>query len=73
MSALTLADLQAALDALVLALARGERRVRDQNGEEVEYRSVGEMQRAIGVVESRIAAMQTAAPNTIRFKTSKGL
>jgi len=72
MSALTLADLQSARDALVLALARGERRVRDQNGEEIEYRSVGEMQRAIGVVESRIAAMQTNAPNTIRFKVSKG-
>lgn len=71
MAALTLADLQASRDALLRALASGERRVRDQNGEEIEYRSVFEMQRALGVVESRIAAMQTAAPNTIRFNTSK--
>lgn len=71
MSALTLADLQASRDALLRALATGERRVRDQNGEEIEYRSVFEMQRALGVVESRIAAIQTAAPNTIRFTVSK--
>ncbi len=71
MSALTLSDLQTARDALVRALATGEKRVRDQNGEEIEYRSVFEMQRALGLIESRIAAMQTAAPNTIRFKTSK--
>lgn len=73
MAALTLEDLQASRDALLRALASGERRVRDQNGEEIEYRSVFEMQRALGVVESRIAAMQTAAPNVIRFNTSKGL
>lgn len=73
MSALTLADLQTSRDALLRALASGERRVRDQNGEEIEYRSVFEMQRALGVVESRIAAMQTAVPNVIRFNTSKGL
>jgi hypothetical protein len=71
MAALTLSELQTARDNLVRALASGERRVRDQNGEEVEYRSVGEMQRALGVVESRIAAMQSAAPNVIRFNTSK--
>jgi hypothetical protein len=72
MAALTLSELQTARDNLVRALASGERRVRDQNGEEVEYRSVGEMQRALGVVESRIAAMQAEAPNVIRFNTSKG-
>ncbi len=71
MSALTLADLQSFRDALVRGLASGERRVRDASGEEVEYRSVGEMQRALGVVESRIAGMQTTAPNVIRFNTSK--
>lgn len=71
MSALTLTELQSARDALVRALATGEKRVRDANGEEVEYRSVFEMQRALGLLESRIAAMQAAAPNTIRFKTSK--
>jgi len=71
MAALTLSDLQAARDGLVRALATGERRVRDQNGEEIEYRSVFEMQRAMGVIEGRIAAMQSAPPNVIRFKTSK--
>ncbi len=73
MSALQLSDLQAFRDALVRALATGEKRVRDANGEEIEYRSVFEMQRALGLIEARIAAMQSAAPNTIRFKTSKGL
>lgn len=73
MSALTLVDLQASRDALVRALATGERRVRDASGEEVEYRSVFEMQRALALIESRIAAMQAAAPNTIKFKVSKGL
>jgi hypothetical protein len=71
MAALTLAELQIFRDSLVRALATGEKRVRDQNGEEVEYRSVFEMQRALGQIEGRIAAMQSAAPNTIRFKTSK--
>lgn len=73
MAALTLPELQAARDALVRALATGERRVRDGSGEEVEYRSIGEIQRAIGQIESRIAAMQTTGPNTIRFQTSKGI
>ncbi len=71
MSALTLSQLQASRDALVRALASGERRVRDQNGEEIEYRTVFEMQRALGVIEGRIAAMQSAPPNTIKFNTSK--
>ena len=71
MAALTLSDLQASRDALVRALATGEKRVRDASGEEIEYRTVFEMQRALGVIEGRIAAMQSAAPNTIRFNTSK--
>lgn len=73
MSALTLSELQASRDALVRALATGEKRVRDANGEEIEYRSVFEMQRALGHIEARIAAMQSAAPNVIQFKVSKGL
>ncbi len=73
MAALTLEELQASRDALVRALATGERRVRDQNGEEIEYRSVFEMQRALGVVEARIAAMQTTTPSRYLISTSKGL
>lgn len=73
MAALTLSELQASRDALVRALASGERRVRDASGEEVEYRSVGEVQRALAAVEARIAGMQANTPNVIRFNTSKGL
>jgi hypothetical protein len=73
MSALTLSELQASRDALVRALATGEKRVRDADGSEVEYRSTFEMQRALGLIEARIAAMQSAAPNVIKFKVSKGL
>ena len=72
MSALTLSDLAASRDALVRALATGEKRVRDASGEEVEYRTVFEIQRALGLIEARIAAMQSAAPSVIRFQTSKG-
>jgi len=73
MAALSLSELQALRDDLVRSLARGERRVRDQNGEEIEYRSAGEMQRAIAALESRIAAMQSGAPNAYRFSTNKGV
>jgi len=71
--ALTVQSLTDARDRLVLALATGERRVRDSSGEEVEYRSVGEMKSALALLESRIAAMSAAVPNTIRFTTSKGV
>lgn len=70
--ALTVEALMTARDALVLALASGARRVRDQNGEEIEYRSVGEMKGALAHLESRIAAMQGATVNHINWKVSKG-
>lgn len=72
-AALSLSELQALRDDLVRSLARGERRVRDQNGEEIEYRSAGEMQRAIAALERRIAAMQSGAANAYRFSTNKGV
>jgi hypothetical protein len=71
MAALTLTELQDMQAALVRARASGTRRVRDSSGEEVEYRSDAELARALADVESRIAAMPSAAPNVIRFNTSK--
>jgi hypothetical protein len=71
--ALTVSQLETARDELVLALARGVTSVRDANGERVDYATPGAMQRAIAALESRIAAMQSPAPNVIRFNTSKGL
>ncbi|CAN0452044.1 unnamed protein product, partial [Phaeothamnion confervicola] len=64
---LTVSQLETARDELVMALARGVTSVRDQNGEQVDYATPGAMQRALNALESRIAAMQSAAPNVIKF------
>ena len=48
------------------------RRVRDNNGEEVEFRSEMELARALAAVNRQIAAYDGAA-RIIRFQTSKGL
>jgi len=69
---LALSDLQTARDGLLRALATGERRVRDQNGEEIEYRSVFELQRALRELEARIAATQSTTIKQVRFRTTKG-
>lgn len=50
---------QAQLDALRSAVASGARRVK-MNGEEVEYRSLAEMQRLIGAIEANLSV--TARP-----------
>jgi hypothetical protein len=69
----TVAELQKMRADLLAARAGGVRRFRDQNGEEVEYRSDSEMARALAALDAEIAA-QTARPaNTIRFNMSKGL
>lgn len=71
--ALTVSQLEMARDELVLALARGVTSV-SANGEQVDYATPGAMQRAIAAIESRIAAMQSAPPNVIRFSNiSKGI
>ncbi len=70
--ALTLAELTSARDALLRARAGGMRRVRDQNGEEIEYRSDAEMARALAALDSEIAALATRPPSTFHFATSKG-
>jgi len=73
MAALTLAELQSLHAALVRARAGGARSVRDQNGEEVSYKSDREMSAAIADLEARIAAIQSGPSATvIRFNTSKG-
>ena len=69
----TVAELQKMRADLLAARAGGVRRFRDQNGEEVEYRSDAEMARALAALDAEIAA-QTARPaNTIRFHFSKGI
>jgi hypothetical protein len=72
MAALTATELMGLRDELVRQLARGVLSVKDQNGEEIAYATPDAMQRAIAALEGRIAAMQSAAPNVIRFNTSKG-
>lgn len=73
MAALSLSDLLTLRDALIRARLNGVREVRDQSGETVTYKSDREMAAALADVEARIAAMQSgAAPNVIRFQTSKG-
>lgn len=70
MAALTVQELMTLRDELVRQLGRGVLSVKDGE-EEITYASPGAMQRAIAALESRIAAMQSAPPNTIRFNTSK--
>lgn len=72
MAAVTVQELMELRDELVRQLGRGVLSVKDANGEEVTYATPAAMQRAIAVLESRIAAMQSAAPNVIRFQNSKG-
>jgi hypothetical protein len=71
---LNLARLNELRDELVNALASGTRRVRDQNGEEIEFRSANEIVRALRDIEARIAAVKAggAVPTTYRFNCSKG-
>lgn len=69
----TVAELQKMRADLLAARAGGIRRFRDQNGEEVEYRSDPEMASALAALDAEIAAQSARPANTILFKTSKGL
>lgn len=71
--AASLADLIRWRDALFEARLSGVRSVRDQNGEEIVYRSDSEMARALAAADAVISAAQAKPVNTILFKTSKGL
>lgn len=70
----SLGDLTRFRDDLSAARYSGVRRVRDQNGEEVEYRSDAEMAAALRALEAEIQAASIRKPSSqIRFQTSKGL
>lgn len=52
----------------------GVKVVQDQNGERIEYKSDAEMATAIRAADAVIASMSSGrSPNTILFRTSKGL
>lgn len=72
--AIPLPNLEAYRDELIRALASGTRRVKDQNGEEIEFRTTGETVRALRDIEARIAALKAggAAPSKITFSPTKG-
>lgn len=71
--ALTVEQLTKARDDLIESRASGVRRVRDQNGEEIEYKSDAQMAAALAALDRQIAeATGRPAPHTIRFHTSKG-
>lgn len=70
---LTAEQLTTARGALVAARAGGIRRVRDQNGEEIEYKSDAQMAAALAALDRQIAELGgQQMPYTIRFRTSKG-
>lgn len=69
----SLAELTALRASLVEARAMGVRRVRDSDGSEVEYKSDSEMARAVAALDAEIRAASKPPPNTIHFRTSKGI
>jgi hypothetical protein len=52
--------------------AAGVRQFRDQNGEEVTYRSDLELAGALAAVEEQIAALERGRVHTVKLHTSKG-
>ncbi|PYF11018.1 hypothetical protein C8J30_103113 [Rhodobacter viridis] len=60
-------------DKLQEARFSGLRTLRDQNGEEITYRSQGEIERAIAALDSEIARLQRGRLALVRLQTSKGL
>jgi len=51
----------------------GTRRVKDSNGEEVEFKSDSELARALAAVNAEIAAAQSHPASIIYLSTSKGV
>lgn len=69
----TLAQLEEMRADLESARYSGERRLRDANGQEVEYRSDAELRRALAAINSEIARM-SGVSRTIAYPViSKGL
>lgn len=69
----SLSELEAYKGRLESAVYSGSRRLRDQNGEEIEFRSQAELKSALASLERAIATAQVSPASTIRFNTSKGL
>lgn len=72
MAALSLSELETLRAALVRARLNGARSVRDQNGEELVYKSDREMAAALASIESEIGRLQSSTVKTVRFQTTKG-
>lgn len=64
---------QAQLDALESAISSGTRRVRDQNGTEVEYRSLGEMRLARDEIRKALGLVRHGGIRKITPQMSKGI
>lgn len=72
--ALTLDQLTKARDSLWEARATGALSFRDQNGEEVTYKSDVQMAAALAALDRQIAELAgRRTPTTLHFRTSKGL
>lgn len=69
----SLIELQAYRGRLERAVFSGTRRLKDANGEEIEFRSQTELKSALASLERAIAAAHGSPASTIRFSTSKGL
>lgn len=69
----TLAELSKYRADLEAARYSGARRVRDSNGDEIEFRSERELARALADVNKQIATVQGGNPRTVKFSTSKGV
>lgn len=60
-------------DKLIESRLAGVLSIRDSNGETITYKSDAEMAAAIRYAEDAIARLQRSIPNTVLFRTSKGL
>lgn len=74
MAALSLPELRKMRDALIRARIGGVKSLRDQNGEEITYKSDREMAAALANIDLQIAAMESgrSAPNVFKFNSTKG-
>lgn len=69
----TLAKLQSYRERLIEAVYSGSRRLRDSNGEEIEFRSQSELKSALAALDREISNQSQQSPQAVRFNTSKGL
>lgn len=69
----SVAEQQRRLDELRRIRADGIRSLRDQNGEEVVFRSDRELAAAIAALESDMERARRGRPSQIKFQTSKGV